>query len=364
METHPAIEFTYIRKSGPDSPRNDTASIAELNDGTLVAAWHRYKPGPEGPSDFGLAAIAAADSHDGGYTWVNERIIVDVAEGDLNVQAPALRLMPDGELLLICNRAHARDSTSMLLYTSKDNGKTFDVKNQIWEKSVGQRLQGGAASLLRLNSGRLLIPFHGGIGDQWSQHNAIGCYFSDHAGDSWELANGIVDLPMRGAMEASVAELESGELCMSIRTQLGSVFLSRSIDEGESWSLAQSTNLKAPESCTCLRRVPGTNRLTLFWNDSLYDPTHHHYGMRTPLSVAISDDKGTTFKKVADIDGGDAMLTNVNCTFTSGGNALVTYLHVEDCEVVNGVYKARETSGWGNGHIGLKCAIIQAGLFT
>ncbi len=42
---------------------------------------------------------------------------------------------------------------------------------------------------------------------------------------------------MRGAMEASVAELLDGELVLSLRTQLGAVFLSRSYDGGQHWSL-------------------------------------------------------------------------------------------------------------------------------
>ena len=42
---------------------------------------------------------------------------------------------------------------------------------------------------------------------------------------------------MRGAMEASVAELLDGELVLSSRTQLGAVFLSRPYDGGQHWSL-------------------------------------------------------------------------------------------------------------------------------
>ena len=78
------IRYSYVARSGPDSPRNDTASIAELTDGRLMAVWHKYRPGPEGASDFGLAVIASKISTDGGLTWGNERILVDAAEGDVN----------------------------------------------------------------------------------------------------------------------------------------------------------------------------------------------------------------------------------------------------------------------------------------
>jgi sialidase-1 len=136
----------------------------------------------------------------------------------------------------------------------------------------------------------------------------------------------VIDLPLRGAMEASVAELSSGRLVMSLRTQLGAVFLCSSADQGETWSLPQTTGLKAPESCTCLRRIPGTDALLLLWNDSLYDPRHHHFGRRTPLSAAVSTDEGRTWRRLGNVDGGNVELTNLSCTFTHAGTAVVTYL--------------------------------------
>ena len=86
------IEYSYVARSGLESPRNDTASIAELPDGRLIVVWHKYRPGPEGPSDFGLATIASRNSDDGGRTWKNERILVDIKQGDVNVQAPTRRV--------------------------------------------------------------------------------------------------------------------------------------------------------------------------------------------------------------------------------------------------------------------------------
>ena len=352
------LSHTYIKLSDDSSPRNDTANVVEVADGRLMVAWHRYNAGPEGASDFGLATIAGAFSSDDGATWHDERLLVDVVKGDLNVQAPALALLPSGDLLLACNRAHSKSSTSMLLYRSSDGGMSFSYDRAIWEHSDGQMLQGGAASLLRLANGRLILPFHGGTGDQWGQHNRIWCYYSDDEGATWNIGPGAIDLPMRGAMEPSVAELPTGELIMSIRTQLGAVFISRSNDGGEHFSLACASNLKSPESCTCLRLIPGTNNLALFWNDSLYDPTHHHYGIRTPLSCAISNDGGTTFQKIGDVDGGDTMLTNLNCTFLASGTAIVTYLHVDDAEVIDGKYQSFKRSPWHSHHVGLKCAQI------
>ena len=139
-----------------------------------------------------------------------------------------------------------------------------------------------------------------------------------------------MDLPLRGAMEASLAELGTDRVFMSLRTQLGAVFLSSSEDGGDTWSLPQTTGLKAPESGTCLRRVPDTDTLLLILrNDSIYEPAHHHFGRRRPLSMAVSTDECRSWRHIGDIAGGDYELTNIGCTFTTAGNAVVTYLQVE-----------------------------------
>ena len=323
------IKHTVIAESGPDNPRNDTASIAQLKDGKLMVVWHKYASGSMGGSDFGVCRIFSKTSHDGGLTWEEERMLVDAQPDDLNVQAPALCTLPSGELLLTCLRAHSESSTSMILFRSQDDGRTFVESLSIWEHSEGQWLQGGASSLVLLSNGRLLLPFHGGVGHQFKQHNVVRCFYSDDEGYTWKLAEGQVDLPMRGAMEASVAELDNGRLVMSLRTQLGSVFLSYSEDRGETWTLAQTSGLKAPESCTCLRRIPGTSNLLLLWNDSLYDPRHHHYGERSPLSAAISNDGGDTWQRAGDIESSESFeYTNIGCTFISTGKAVITYMAV------------------------------------
>ena len=329
-QRHPDLVYAVVQHSGPGNPRNDTASVAcasRAGSGDLMVVWHKYRATGRGTSDFGRSDIAAKRSRDGGRTWGAERRLVEADPEDNNVQAPALRRLRNGDLLLICLRAHAGgESSTMCLYRSADGGGTFRPQGTAWSRSPGQWLQGGASSLLELRSGRLLIPYHGGTGHQGSQHNVARCTFSDDGGLTWQQGEGTVDLPMRGAMEASVAELPDGALVMSLRTQLGAVFMSRSHDGGETWSLPQTTGLAAPESCTCLRNIPGTGDLLLLWNDSLYDPAHHHYGVRTPLSLALSRDRGQTWQKIADLAHQEGYnFTNLGCDFVDDRRAVITF---------------------------------------
>ncbi|MNZ74500.1 BNR/Asp-box repeat protein [compost metagenome] len=323
------VKYSIIAASSANSPRNDTASIVELADGSLLAVWHKYEG--TGGSDFDLCRIHAKTSFDGGITWEQERMLIDVNPEDHNVQAPGLCLLPDGTLLLHCARGHRGGSSStMEVYASKDGGVTWELLARIWEHSQGQWIQGGANHINPLSSDRLLLPFHFGTGHQGGQHNTIGCYFSDDYGKTWTRSVGTIDLPMRGAMEASVAERSDGSLLMSIRSQLGTVFMSDSKDGGNTWSLPQASGLKSPESCTCLRRIPDTDVLLLLWNDSLYEPGKHHFGRRTPLSAAVSKNGGESWKKLGDVADGPHEFTNLNCMFTKSGKAIITYMQVED----------------------------------
>ena len=326
-ERRPGLNYSVIQRSWPENPRNDTASVTRMGDGSLMAAWHQYRATERGTSDFGRCDIASKKSHDGGVTWTDERILVETAEGDNNVQAPALRRLRDGNLLLTCLRGHAGgQSSSMSVFRSRDDGRRFAQIGFVWERSEGQWLQGGASSLLELKSGRLLMPVHGGSGHQATQHNVACVYLSDDGGSAWRRSEQPVDLSMRGAMEASVAELSGGTLAMSLRTQLGAVFIAWSADRGETWSVPQTTGLKAPESCTSLRAIPGTDELLLLWNDSLYDPQHHHYGVRTPLTLGLSADRGMTWKRICNLAHADGYnFTNLGCDFVDEGQAVVTY---------------------------------------
>ena len=156
-------------------------------------------------------------------------------------------------------------------------------------------------------------------------------------------------------MEPSIAVLEDGSLRMSMRSQLGSVFISESHDAGESWSPPQTTGLKSPESCTVLARVPGSNRMILCWNDSTYVPTHHHYGLRTPLSLAASDDAGKSWTKLFDIEDGEYMeYTNLSWFFRSDGDGIVTYLESE----------GTPDGSFGRSGMSLKAAIIPGSMLS
>jgi len=344
------VRHVMIEPATAETPRSDTASVAELADGRLMVVYHKYEKGKHAGKDHGFCRIWSKTSSDGGLTWKEPRMLIDVAEGDMNVQAPGLLRTKSGELLMNCLRAHAGGgSSTMCLFSSTDDGKTFTERDPIWQVSKGQLLQGGASSLMELKSGRLLLPFHGGTGTQGKQTSSAWCLRSDDGGKTWQKSN-VIELPKRGAMEASVVELANGQLLMSLRTQLGGPYLSRSTNGGVTWSEAVSSGLEGGESCTCLRRIPGTKEIVLFWNNSTYNKKHHHYGERTPLTAAISSDNGTSWQIIGKIaDDPEAEYTNLDCFFTSRGDAVFTYMYAKPA--------------WNRKQIHLKAALISRDWF-
>jgi sialidase-1 len=328
-ELRAQFAYSIVSPRTEDSPRSDSASVAELQDGTLFLVWHKFRASPEHGSDFGHADIAAKISRDGGKTWVGERRLIEFAPGDKNIQAPAICALPSGDLVLAALRVHETNSSTMCVFRSKDQGRTWTETGKMWEKSTGQWLQGGVPSIVRLSNGRLVLPFHFGTGTQRDQRNSIGCFVSDDQGLTWRKTRGVIELPMRGAIEPSVAELANGRLLVSIRTQLGTPFLAESSDQAETWSNTWSVGFTAPEAGTCLRRIGKTNDLLLVFNGCEYyepRPQHSHYGRRNPLTLATSRDNGRTWQRIGDIESDpNGEFTNINCLFTTSGDAVITY---------------------------------------
>ena len=101
------IQHVVIEHATKDTPRSDTASITQLPGDRLLVVYHKYERGKRSGHDHGVCRIWSKVSGDGGKTWRQPRLLVDVAKGDMNVQAPALLRTTGGDLLLISLRAHA-----------------------------------------------------------------------------------------------------------------------------------------------------------------------------------------------------------------------------------------------------------------
>lgn len=100
----------------------------------------------------------------------------------------------------------------------------------------------------------------------------------------------------KGAIQPTLWESEPGYLHTLMRTTMGSVIRSDSDDGGNTWSPARVTSLPNNNSgIDAVRLADG--RVAL-----LYNPVGKNWGPRTPLTLAISEDNGESWKNVAHLE--------------------------------------------------------------
>lgn len=276
-------------------------------------------------------------SSDEGLTWTDRNILVENNPGDINIHFPCFARLNNGEILFYYQRRHflapgAPQRSTSFVCRSTDEGQSFSAERK---HDVVQESTMSANLLVQLSTGRIILGATEMSGDwcgvtadgQPVDHCVSGCCYSDDNGDSWKVCSRWADLPQRGAMEPHIVELKDGRLLMYLRTQLGAVFQSDSLDGGETWSKPQTTALKAPESMPCLTKFPTTGDLLLIWNHGPFDGNFDHYGKRTPLTTAISKDEGRHWQNFKDIETDPVWeFTNPSCHFTSRGKVIITYV--------------------------------------
>jgi len=325
------IEHITIAPGTPEHPRNDSATIVELRDGSLFMVWMEFLQSAWASADQAPNHLVSMKSRDGGRSWRERRVEAETEPGDASVYNPSLLRTAGGEILFFHIRYHRLvwgqpHEVSGWLYRSTDEARSWDAGLRLWER---EPFCGANDTLFETSSGRIIKPVeHMPVWDVPPKGvSSSSCFLSDDGGRSWSEPSSWVRLPLRGSMEAHVAEARDRTLVMAVRNDLGSVFLSRSRDGGVSWSLPQTSGLSAPESMPVLKRIPTTGDLLLIWNHSDYDPGFvSHYGKRTPLTAAVSRDCGASWSRVRDIETDPTLqITNPSCTFLSTGKAIVTY---------------------------------------
>lgn len=315
--------ITDFFQAGDAHPRYTEASVAPLLDGSLLYSISEFN---SGPGDHATAQIVAARSTDGGRTWEDKKVIQPNV-GKLNVMSSSLIRTGDvyngettlGHFYLVKN---SLKDLQIHLRNSHDEAITFDAPIRITSEPGYHVMNNDRVQ--RLKSGRLILPV-ASTSDVGSVNHFIShSIYSDDGGMTWSQSENRVDYHRRGAMEPEIIEFKDGRLGMIFRTQLGHIGISYSSDEGETWTEGESWGVVAPESPSTCRRIPSTGDLLLIWNDN-YEPGAGHQGKRIPLTAAISDDEGKTWKHKRNLEvGPNRTAAYASLTFHEG-RALLTY---------------------------------------
>ncbi|WP_339734314.1 exo-alpha-sialidase [uncultured Gimesia sp.] len=317
------IVVNDVYEASKEYPRYSEGSILPLNDGTLLYATTQFIGSG---SDFATARIIAKKSPDGGRTWSKPHVLQENT-GKKNVMSATLRYLagpmqekrPIGLFYL---KKNTLSDLKAFLKVSHDNGKTFGPPIEITTPPGYHVMNNDRITIL--SSGRWLAPVASTPDVHKSNHFVCTCFISDDQGKTWRQSKGSVDYAKRGAMEPEVFELKDGKVLMIFRTQSGHIGSSISSDKGEHWSKPGSWGVRAPEAPATLRRIPSTGDLMLIWNDN-FEPGAGHSGKRTPLTVAISNDEGQTWKLKKNLETDpDQTYSYISLTFHQG-RAIMSY---------------------------------------
>ena len=294
---------TIVRQVYPataDNPRYSEGSIIPTRTGTLLYATTEFIGGG---SDFARARIVARSSTDGGRNWTGHRVLQKNI-GERNVMSATLcRLATPGRhdapigMFYLVKNSHS--DLNVWLRVSRDDGNSFGEPILVTNQPGYHVMNNDRVAVL--SSGRLLVPVASTSDVGKENHFVSRCFISDDQGTHWRMGKESVDYAKRGAMEPEVVELADGRLAMFMRTQLGHLAVSYSGDRGDTWSKAEDAGIRAPEAPATIRRIPSTGDLVLIWNDTFVAGSGHG-GKRTPLSLAISQDDGKSWRKVADLE--------------------------------------------------------------
>ncbi len=296
----PAIEKykSYIFQSGYLDKQYAYSDITRISDSTIlfacVSAPHI--------SDFVAADLVISKSNDNGQTWSKpQKISHSVNEPFLNISAPAFLNIDKKRILLFFGMKYNVSRIDIMCKESLDGGKTWGEDKVVYAKNQGYQTLNNDRVIF--NRGRIIIPIAiPDIPDNLSKsiQNAMSVfyYYSDDMGKTWQKSSKI-SIDNVALLEPGITAVAPKELLMNIRLNTGKVLFARSFDNGITWNF-EFSNIKSP---TSPQKIIITKKgyLLMVWNNTDKNP-YSNIGNRSPLSVAISKDKGRTWKRVLEIE--------------------------------------------------------------
>lgn len=250
--TPPSTQVVVAQAPDPDKELR-FPDIIRLQNGRLLAAFYEATShvGPDG-------SIFVTESSDGGQTWSTPQVAVDTIYDDRD---PKLVQLDDGTVLLSFFETDWREKPATLRGThvvrSTDDGQSWSEPIKVQSAmDCGCGAPSGAyytglnashGAPVELANGDLLIPLYGNLpnttrGNATVVRSTDGGLTWPAAGESTIAAGTTFDF-----QEPVLTVLDDGEIVALLRTTTSPqiAYLSRSFDNGQTWTPAEPTDIPA-----------------------------------------------------------------------------------------------------------------------
>lgn len=284
--------------------RNGEGSFIRLKDGRIMFAYTEFFGNDW--EDEATANITAIYSSDEGETWTKPEILFRKPQDAVNIMSLSFLRMGNGDIGAFYILKMDDRTDRFMLTRSADEGKSWSVPVSCLDclKEQDYYILNNDRPI-KLTSGRIILPTarHTVLNTGLDFTPGVICFFiSDDDGQTWYKTDTEFACPFPsnpdGYEEPGIYVKKDGTLWCYIRTSLGFQFECFSKDEGITWTTPEP-NLFFSSACSPMH-VRDCGDLTV----AVFNPVPEHllredsepWG-RTPYVIAVSTDRGETFKK-------------------------------------------------------------------
>ena len=309
---------TVVCPNNPWCGRNSEPCAIQLKDGRILLTWS-YWTGGSG-EDHAAAEIRGKVSEDKGATW-SESFLWQGRGHYRAVEDPALVWLPSGKLgfTYFARLAELHEGQDWVHQAILSFWRTSDDGGHTWTRPKLMNPSGVMITVawwdrLRVSrSGRILTTANSWWRDlcfadrDRQDRSNVFVFYSDDEGETWQHSNGLAVEFGDGYKDASencVEQFCDGSWIMTLRNPTGRAFVSRSTDDGATWSAPEAAALAASNSPIVVRCIPGTDDLLTIWNQASNDEIRNGHA-RCRLSTAISKDKGVSWEHFRNLESQD-----------------------------------------------------------